>query len=171
MLFEDFVQHCSARLFRTALLLTGQDRSAAEDLLQVVLERVVLSITDPAEAGALESAARKRDHSLDTFAIRVVRARYSLVHLQNAADALSSASMARRLPFRVNTVGYCAINTWPICGGLPVMVTNPATAERLAARRLATLGGRTIQQFLGVQLTFKQTGPGGPVIRVSPAGG
>ena len=39
MLFEEFVQHCSTRLFRTALLLTGQDRSAAEDLLQVALER------------------------------------------------------------------------------------------------------------------------------------
>ena len=39
MLFEEFVQHCSGRLFRTALLLTGQDRPAAEDLLQVALER------------------------------------------------------------------------------------------------------------------------------------
>jgi len=37
--FEEFVQGSSPRLFRTALLLTGQDRAAAEDLLQVALER------------------------------------------------------------------------------------------------------------------------------------
>ena len=37
--FEDFVQARSAALFRTALLLAGQDRAAAEDLLQICLER------------------------------------------------------------------------------------------------------------------------------------
>lgn len=37
--FEEFVQGCSPRLFRTALLLAGRDRAAAEDLLQVALER------------------------------------------------------------------------------------------------------------------------------------
>ena len=36
---EEFVQASSPRLFRTALLLTGHDRAAAEDLLQVALER------------------------------------------------------------------------------------------------------------------------------------
>lgn len=39
MSFEEFVQACSPRLFRTALLLAGQDRGAAEDLLQLALER------------------------------------------------------------------------------------------------------------------------------------
>ncbi|MGH3187938.1 MAG: SigE family RNA polymerase sigma factor [Streptosporangiaceae bacterium] len=39
MSFEEFVQDSSPRLFRTALLLTGHDRPAAEDLLQVALER------------------------------------------------------------------------------------------------------------------------------------
>ena len=39
MSFEEFVQDCSPRLFRTALLLAGQDRAAAEDLLQLALER------------------------------------------------------------------------------------------------------------------------------------
>lgn len=39
MSFEEFVQACSPRLFRTALLLAGQDRAAAEDLLQLALER------------------------------------------------------------------------------------------------------------------------------------
>ena len=39
MSFEEFVQGCSPRLFRTALLLAGQDRAAAEDLLQLALER------------------------------------------------------------------------------------------------------------------------------------
>jgi RNA polymerase sigma-70 factor (sigma-E family) len=37
--FEDFVRARSAALFRTALLLTGQNRSEAEDLLQGALER------------------------------------------------------------------------------------------------------------------------------------
>jgi RNA polymerase sigma-70 factor (sigma-E family) len=37
--FEEFVQGCSPRLFRTAVLLAGQDRAAAEDLLQLALER------------------------------------------------------------------------------------------------------------------------------------
>lgn len=39
MSFEEFVQGSSPRLFRTALLLSGHDRAAAEDLLQVALER------------------------------------------------------------------------------------------------------------------------------------
>ena len=39
MSFEEFVHGCSPRLFRTALLLAGQDRAAAEDLLQLALER------------------------------------------------------------------------------------------------------------------------------------
>ena len=39
MSFEEFVRGSSPRLFRTALLLTGHDRAAAEDLLQIALER------------------------------------------------------------------------------------------------------------------------------------
>lgn len=39
MAFEDFVRTRSAALFRTALLLAGQDRPSAEDLLQICLER------------------------------------------------------------------------------------------------------------------------------------
>src|SRR5260370_37303542 len=37
--FEDFVHARSASLMRTALLLTGQNRAEAEDLLQLALER------------------------------------------------------------------------------------------------------------------------------------
>jgi RNA polymerase sigma-70 factor (sigma-E family) len=37
--FEDFVRARSTSLLRTALLLTGQNRAEAEDLLQVALER------------------------------------------------------------------------------------------------------------------------------------
>src|SRR5262250_634166 len=36
--FEEFVAACSPRLFRTALLLAGQDRAAAAVLLQLALE-------------------------------------------------------------------------------------------------------------------------------------
>lgn len=39
MSFEEFVAGSSPRLFRLALLLTGHDRAAAEDLLQLALER------------------------------------------------------------------------------------------------------------------------------------
>jgi RNA polymerase sigma-70 factor (sigma-E family) len=39
MSFEDFVRARSSSLLRTALLLTGQNRAEAEDLLQVALER------------------------------------------------------------------------------------------------------------------------------------
>lgn len=37
--FEEFVRGRSAHLFKLALLLTGQDRGEAEDLLQITLER------------------------------------------------------------------------------------------------------------------------------------
>jgi RNA polymerase sigma-70 factor (sigma-E family) len=37
--FEDFVRARSGSLLRTALLLTGQNRAEAEDLLQIALER------------------------------------------------------------------------------------------------------------------------------------
>jgi RNA polymerase sigma-70 factor (sigma-E family) len=37
--FEDFVHARGSSLFRTALLLTGQDRAEAEDLLQLALEK------------------------------------------------------------------------------------------------------------------------------------
>jgi RNA polymerase sigma-70 factor (sigma-E family) len=37
--FEEFVHSRSAHLFRLALLLTGQNRAEAEDLLQIALER------------------------------------------------------------------------------------------------------------------------------------
>jgi hypothetical protein len=157
-----------------ALTAAGNARQFAAVYANVVPDlpdRVVLFVTDPAEAGALESAASKRDHSLDTSAIRVIKAPYSHVHLQNASNALFRASTARRLPFKVNGVSFCGIDTWPICGGLQVLVTNPAAAERLAAEHLATLGGQTIQQFLGVPLTFMQGGPLVSQSRADPAGG
>jgi hypothetical protein len=37
--FEEFVRCRSAQLFKLALLLTGQNRAEAEDLLQIALER------------------------------------------------------------------------------------------------------------------------------------
>jgi RNA polymerase sigma-70 factor (sigma-E family) len=37
--FEEFVRGRSAQLFRLAMLLTGQNRAEAEDLLQIALER------------------------------------------------------------------------------------------------------------------------------------
>src|SRR5260370_42197573 len=49
--FEDFVQARSAGLFRTALLLTGQDVAEAEDLLQLCLERAYRHWTRLAQQG------------------------------------------------------------------------------------------------------------------------
>jgi hypothetical protein len=55
----------------------------------------LLFVAEPAEAAALESPARKRDGSLDTAAIRVIRVRYSLVHL---AERCPPPCPARRWP-------------------------------------------------------------------------
>ena len=49
--FEDFVQARSAGLFRTALLLTGQNVAEAEDLLQLCLERAYRHWTRIARQG------------------------------------------------------------------------------------------------------------------------
>jgi DNA-directed RNA polymerase specialized sigma24 family protein len=54
--FEEFVQGSSPRLFRTALLLTGHDRAAAEDLLQLALERAVLVLRYFSDLSAAEIA-------------------------------------------------------------------------------------------------------------------
>src|SRR3954447_25168747 len=64
--FTDFVTHRAPALLRTAFLLCGGDRSAAEDLLQEVLERVYprwRRIGDRPEAyvrAALANAAANR---------------------------------------------------------------------------------------------------------------
>jgi RNA polymerase sigma-70 factor (sigma-E family) len=78
--FEDFVHARSGSLLRTALLLTGQNRAEAEDLLQIALERAyrhwsrVCSTGEPERyvRGILANAsvdrrrrlARRREHPL-----------------------------------------------------------------------------------------------------------
>jgi RNA polymerase sigma-70 factor (sigma-E family) len=57
--FEEFVQSCSPRLFRTALLLAGQDRAAAEDLLQLALERAYRHWGRVSRAGDSERYVRR----------------------------------------------------------------------------------------------------------------
>jgi len=52
--FEEFVAGSSARLFRTALLLSGNDRAAAEDLLQLALERTYRHWARVCRSGAPE---------------------------------------------------------------------------------------------------------------------
>jgi len=56
--FEDFVHARSAGLFRTALLLTGQDVAEAEDLLQLCLERAYRHWTGSRGRAASRSATR-----------------------------------------------------------------------------------------------------------------
>jgi RNA polymerase sigma-70 factor (sigma-E family) len=57
--FEEFVQLCSPRLFRTALLLTGQDRAAAQDLLQLALERAYRHWSRVCRSGEPERYVRR----------------------------------------------------------------------------------------------------------------
>ncbi|HEV7651011.1 MAG TPA: SigE family RNA polymerase sigma factor [Actinophytocola sp.] len=64
--FTDFVTHRSPALLRTAFLLCGGDRAAAEDLLQEVLERVfprwrrIRERPEPYVRAALANAATNR---------------------------------------------------------------------------------------------------------------
>ena len=55
--FEDFVHARGSSLFRTALLLTGQNRAEAEGLLQLVVYIKSLAITNA--PGAPSPATRK----------------------------------------------------------------------------------------------------------------
>src|SRR5215471_5290830 len=57
--FEEFVQARSGSLMRTALLLTGQNRAEAEDLLQLALERAYRHWPRVMESGEPERYIRK----------------------------------------------------------------------------------------------------------------
>lgn len=57
--FEEFVHARSASLMRTALLLAGQNRAEAEDLLQVALERAYRHWSRACESGAPERYVRR----------------------------------------------------------------------------------------------------------------
>ena len=57
--FDEFVQARSAGLLRTALLLTGQDRAEAEDLLQLALERAYRHWARICQSGEPERYVRK----------------------------------------------------------------------------------------------------------------
>lgn len=57
--FEDFVQARSGSLLRTALLLTGQNRAEAEDLLQLALERAYRHWPRVAATGEPERYVRR----------------------------------------------------------------------------------------------------------------
>src|SRR5262249_16519082 len=57
--FEEFVQARSNSLMRTALLLTGQNRAEAEDLLQLAFERAYRHWSRVLESGEPERYIRK----------------------------------------------------------------------------------------------------------------
>jgi RNA polymerase sigma-70 factor (sigma-E family) len=57
--FEEFVYARSGSLMRTALLLAGQNRAEAEDLLQLALERAYRHWTRACESGEPERYVRK----------------------------------------------------------------------------------------------------------------
>lgn len=57
--FDEFVQARSPGLLRTALLLTGQDRAEAEDLLQLALERAYRHWARISQCGQPERYVRK----------------------------------------------------------------------------------------------------------------
>jgi len=134
--------------------------------------RVLLWLTDPAQASILEAAARERDPALAPGMITVFRSRYSLVQLSSAARRLLTAGIAGHLPFEIYAAGYMGLQQAPGGGleagpmgdSLEVEVPNPAADERLAGERLAALGGRTVRQLAGVPLTFLKGAPLNPLV-------
>jgi len=108
--FEDFVQGCSPRLFRTALLLAGQDRPAAEDLLQLALERAYRHWARVCRSGDPERYVRRiqsdavveRDFLMRALAVLPPRQRSVLV--LRYFDDLPEAEIADALGCSVGTV-------------------------------------------------------------------
>jgi RNA polymerase sigma-70 factor (sigma-E family) len=104
--FEDFVRYRSAALFRTALLLTGQDRAEAEDLLQGALERAYRRWGRICRAGDPERYVRRILANASTDRWRRLRRRperelppdaTGLVESDHAADVVERDFLLRAL--------------------------------------------------------------------------
>jgi RNA polymerase sigma-70 factor (sigma-E family) len=78
--FEEFVRGRSTHLFRLALALTGWDRAAAEDVLQIALERAYRRRRQLFRHGSAEPYVRKVvvNAAIDWRRIRRRRAEFSL---------------------------------------------------------------------------------------------
>jgi RNA polymerase sigma-70 factor (sigma-E family) len=165
MSFEEFVQVCSPRLFRTALLLAGQDRAAAEDLLQLALERAYRHWTRVCRTGEPERYVHRilANASNDRWR-RAARRRERLLHPGDAdplapdqSDAVVERDFVMRalatLPPRQRTVLVLRyFNDMPEAEIADVLGCSVGTVKSQVSRGLARL--RDIAE--------PGTGPSGP---------
>ena len=84
--FDEFVQARSPGLLRTALLLTGQDRAEAEDLVQLALERAYRHWARICRSGEPERYVRKILANASADRWRRLRRRPELPLREAAAD-------------------------------------------------------------------------------------
>ena len=112
---------------------------------------VDLYVTDPGKAAAMIAVAKRQDHGLNTSLFHVMRTAYSFGTLEAAGNRVMAASIAKRLPFPVYLVGQLDRGA-----SLRLQVPDVARARAMSYVPLASLGGRSVAQLAGVQLTFQQ---------------
>src|SRR6266702_8616993 len=93
--FDEFVQARSPGLFRTALLLTGQDRAEAEDLLQLALERAYRHWARISSWPAAASRSRARPREIWLLMVPTLRPRRSAISASFMSSKYRSTSAAR----------------------------------------------------------------------------
>lgn len=96
--FEEFVRGRSTHLFRLALVLTSWDQAAAEDVLQVALERAYRRRRQLFRHGSAEPYVRKVvvNAAIDWRRVRRRRAELSLDHAADLAAADRIGQVADR---------------------------------------------------------------------------
>lgn len=96
--FEEFVRARSTHLFRLALVLTGWDRAAAEDVLQIALERAYRRRWQLFRHGSAEPYVRRIvvNAAIDWRRVRRRRAEFSL----DLAGDLAAADLASQVTDR-----------------------------------------------------------------------
>jgi RNA polymerase sigma-70 factor (sigma-E family) len=96
--FEEFVRGRSSHLFRLALVLTGWDRGAAEDVLQIALERAYLRRRQLFRHGSAEPYVRRVvvNAAIDWRRTRRRRAEQSLDLAADLAAADLTSQVADR---------------------------------------------------------------------------
>ena len=96
--FEEFVRGRSTHLFRLALALTGWDRAAAEDVLQIAFERAYRHRRKLFRQGSAEPYVRRVvvNAAIDWLRMRRRRAEQSLDLAMNVAAADRTGQVADR---------------------------------------------------------------------------
>ena len=150
--FEDFVRARSSSLLRTALLLTGQNRAEAEDLLQVALERAYRHWSRICRSEAPERYVRRILANASTDRWRRLARRPELsLHAPDAGPAAAdhSAAIADRdyllralaaLPAGQRTVlVLCYFDDLSEAATAQLLGCTPGTVNSQASRALARL--------------------------------